>query len=136
MINQCIRTHTSIFPFAFTRAHVITGKSELAVSFDEEIYYPCSTEKKQLFLEFPERYVVDHVPTWPRRVVLFVGGSEETAQSLVQSVAARLSSAESAQVKVAGQPVITYCCPPPPQFPEVSFYFALKCGYQIYCKPI
>ena len=41
---------------------------------------------KKPFLEFPERYVVDHAPTWPRRVVLFVGGSEKTAQSLVQSV--------------------------------------------------
>ena len=30
--------------------------------------------------------MVDHVPTWPRRVMLFVGGSEKTAQSLVQSV--------------------------------------------------
>lgn len=132
MTHQCSLTYAALpiytLPLPSLEHDVIAGRPELAVEFDEEIYYPFSTNNKHLFLQFPERYVVDHVPTWPRRVVLFVGGSEESAQSMVQSVAAKLSSAESARVKGPGQPVITYCCPPAPQFPEVSFYFALKYG--------
>ena len=103
----------------------MTGKPELAVDFDNEIYYPFNAENRDLFLHSPERYTVDQVPTWPRSVVLFVGGEEEGFQALVQNVAARLSNAESARVKAEGQPPITYCCPPAPQFPEVSSYLCI-----------
>ena len=101
----------------------MAGKPELVVHFGEQQYYPFSPANKELFLQSPERYTLDHVPTWPRSVVLFVGTGDPDdggdLQELVQAVAAKLTSAESARVKTHTQPPITYGCPPEPQFPEV-----------------